>query len=161
MEGLPGWRISSIPGPPPRQHAHESWYTPFTHQFILIRRIWKHDYDGQMIFGELVGLKLPDICLTSEEKPRQNPHPGNLTRPWIEPGPAAWQARMLPPALQRWTILIIVMVIFQHGKFRCLFSCGIIKWLIICFPFLGVNENPCVRDSRGDTWSCGTNKISS
>ena len=27
------------------------------------------DYDGQMIFGELVGLKLPDICLTGEEKP--------------------------------------------------------------------------------------------
>ena len=27
------------------------------------------DYDGQMIFGDLVGLKLPDICLTGEEKP--------------------------------------------------------------------------------------------
>ena len=37
------------------------------------------DYDGQMIFGELVGLKLPDICLTSEEKP----HPGNLSRTGI------------------------------------------------------------------------------
>ena len=30
------------------------------------------DYDGQMIFGDLVGLKLPDICLTGEEKPRKN-----------------------------------------------------------------------------------------
>ena len=30
------------------------------------------DYDGQMIFGELVGLKLPDIRLTDEEKPRKN-----------------------------------------------------------------------------------------
>ena len=28
--------------------------------------------------------------------PRKNPHPGNLSRPGIEPGPAAWQARMLP-----------------------------------------------------------------
>ena len=28
--------------------------------------------DGQMIFGELRGLKLPDICLTGEEKPRKN-----------------------------------------------------------------------------------------
>ena len=28
------------------------------------------DYDGQMIFGDLVGLKLPDIRLTGEEKPR-------------------------------------------------------------------------------------------
>ena len=26
------------------------------------------DNDGQMIFGDLVGLKLPDICLTGEEK---------------------------------------------------------------------------------------------
>ena len=31
------------------------------------------DYDGQMIFGDLVGLKLPDIHLTGEEKPRKNP----------------------------------------------------------------------------------------
>ena len=30
------------------------------------------DNDGQMIFGDLAGLKLPDIHLTSEEKPRKN-----------------------------------------------------------------------------------------
>ena len=30
------------------------------------------DYDGQMIFGDLVGLKLPDIRLIGEEKPRKN-----------------------------------------------------------------------------------------
>ena len=30
------------------------------------------DFDGQMIFGDLVGLKLPDIRLTGEEKPRNN-----------------------------------------------------------------------------------------
>ena len=30
------------------------------------------DYDVQMIFGYLVGLKLPDIRLTGEEKPRKN-----------------------------------------------------------------------------------------
>ena len=29
------------------------------------------DTDGQMIFGNLGGLKLPDICLTGEEKPRK------------------------------------------------------------------------------------------
>ena len=26
----------------------------------------------KMIFGDLVSLKLPDICLTGEEKPRKN-----------------------------------------------------------------------------------------
>ena len=30
------------------------------------------DNDGQMIVGDLGGLKLPDICLTGEEKPRKN-----------------------------------------------------------------------------------------
>ena len=30
------------------------------------------DNHGQMIFGDLEGLKLPDICLTGEEKPRIN-----------------------------------------------------------------------------------------
>ena len=43
------------------------------------------DYDGQMIFGNLVAPKLPYIRPTGEEKP----HPGNLSRPGIEPGPAA------------------------------------------------------------------------
>ena len=30
------------------------------------------DNDGQMIFGDLRGLKLPDICLKGEEEPRKN-----------------------------------------------------------------------------------------
>ena len=29
------------------------------------------DNDGQMIFGDLGGLKLPNICLTGEEKPQK------------------------------------------------------------------------------------------
>ena len=47
-----------------------------------------NDYDGQIIFGDLVGLKLPDICLTGEDKPQKNltqetypdrgPNPGPL-----------------------------------------------------------------------------------
>ena len=46
------------------------------------------DYDGQMIFGDLVGLKLPDIRLKGEGN-TEKPHPGNLSQPGIEPGPAA------------------------------------------------------------------------
>ena len=30
------------------------------------------DNDGEVIFGDLGGLKLPNICLTGEEKPRKN-----------------------------------------------------------------------------------------
>ena len=47
------------------------------------------DNDSQMIFGDLVGLKLPDICLTCEENLRKILHPGKFYRPAIEPGPAA------------------------------------------------------------------------
>ena len=71
MESFPGWVISSMPGPPPRQHKHERRYTPGTHSVIPIRWIWNDDYGGQMVFGVLVSLKIPDICLTGEEKPRK------------------------------------------------------------------------------------------
>ena len=104
------WRASpnewsaQLRGPPPRQHKHERQYTHSTHSVIPTRRIWNDDDDGQMVFGKLGGLKFPDICLTGEEKPRNKPHPGDLSRPGIEPGPASWQARMLPLAPQRWTI---------------------------------------------------------
>ena len=37
MEGLPGWGINSMPGPPLRQHKHERRYTTFTHPFMLTR----------------------------------------------------------------------------------------------------------------------------
>ena len=105
MEGHSGWGINSMPRSRPTQHDRERRCTPSTHPFILTRRICKKDYDGQMIFAELVYLKLPGICLTDEEKHRKKSHPGNLSRPRIEPGPAAWQERMLPPAPQRWTII--------------------------------------------------------
>ena len=42
------------------------------------------------------------------EKTPKKPHPGNLAWPGIEPGPAAWQARRLPLAPQRWTVIVII-----------------------------------------------------
>ena len=72
MEGLPGWVIRPMPGPPPRQHKHERQYAPSTRPFIPTRRIWNVDYGDQMIFGDLVGLKFPDISFTGEEKHRKN-----------------------------------------------------------------------------------------
>ena len=40
------------------------------------------DNDGQIIFGDLGGLKLPDICLTGEENPEKTSprKPGDRTR---------------------------------------------------------------------------------
>ena len=45
------------------------------------------DNDGQMIFGDLVGLKLPDICLTGEEKPQKNLTQGICPDWGSNPGP--------------------------------------------------------------------------
>ena len=41
--------------------------------------------------------------LAGEEKLRKKLHSGNLSRPGIEPEPAAWQTHMLPPDPQRCT----------------------------------------------------------
>ena len=43
-----------------------------THSVIPTRRRWNDDDDGQMILGDLGGLKFPDICFIGEEKPRKN-----------------------------------------------------------------------------------------
>ena len=45
------------------------------------------DNDGQMIFGDLVGLKLPDIRLTGEEKPRKNLTQETCLDQGLNPGP--------------------------------------------------------------------------
>ena len=49
--------------------------------------------------GNHGGLKIADICLTGEEKTPNKPHPGNLSRPGIEPR-WAWYRLLL-----RWTLL--------------------------------------------------------
>ena len=99
MEGLPRCGISSMLGPPPRKHEHERQGTRIAHPFIPTRRIWKDDYDCQIIFGDLAGIKLPDIS------PKKIPQPGNLSRLGIEPRPTAWQECMLLPAPQWWTTI--------------------------------------------------------
>ena len=45
------------------------------------------DNDGQMIFGDLGGLKLPDICLTGEEKLRKNLTQETCSNQGSNPGP--------------------------------------------------------------------------
>ena len=47
------------------------------------------------ISGDGWSLSFPDMSY-SWGKPRKKPQPGKLTRPGIEPGPARWEATMLP-----------------------------------------------------------------
>ena len=75
------------------------------------------DYDGQLILG---GLTFPVICLTGAEKPRKKPYPGNVSRPGIEPGPAAWQACMLPLAPQRCTSSYSQLMFSNHPLYNLL-----------------------------------------
>ena len=92
-----------MPGPPPRQHKHERQYTPSTHSVIPTRRIWNDD-DGQMIFGDLVGLKLPDICLTGEEKPRKNLTQETCPDRGSNPGPLWWTQTINNHNLNKYTV---------------------------------------------------------
>ena len=73
----------------------------YSNKAVIIRIIMM----VKLYSGNHEDLNLLDICLTGEAKPRRKPHPGNLSRPGIEPGSAAWQARMLPPASQRSTFI--------------------------------------------------------
>ena len=57
-------------------------------------------------------------------KTPKKPHPGNLSQSGIEPGPAAWQARMLPLVPQRWTRVMVVMVMPSYGALLCLMKPG-------------------------------------
>ena len=130
-----------MPGPPPRQHEHERRYTAFTHTFILTRRIWEDDYYGQIIFGNLVGLKLPDICLRGEEnsqkKKKKNPSPrkpvptGDRTQVRCATGAHA------TAYAQRSTILIFKLILlykFQYFQIKSSFK----ETNIFCISFRNI-----------------------
>ena len=103
MEGLPGRVISPMPGPPPRQHKHErQLHTKHTlsHPNKANMEGWlRRPNDIRGPWGPKDSRHL-SYCWGKTPK---KPHPGNLSRPGIEPGPAAWQVCMLPLAPQRWT----------------------------------------------------------
>ena len=68
MEGLPDeWSAQCRA----TSETAQTGKTSSTHSVIPTRRIWNDDYDGQMIFGDLGGLKFPGICLIGEEKPKK------------------------------------------------------------------------------------------
>ena len=108
MEGLPGWVISPMPGPPPRQHKHErqcnTKHTLSHPNKVNIEWLLRRPNDIRRPRGPKVTWHLSYRWGKTPKKP----HPGNLSRPGIEPGPATWQARMLPLAPQWWTFWQII-----------------------------------------------------
>ena len=61
------------------------------------------DNDGQMIFGDLGGIKLPDICLIGEEKPRINLTQETCPDRGSNPGPPRDGRACYHLAYQGWT----------------------------------------------------------
>ena len=59
------------------------------------------DNDGQMIFGDLGGLKLPDICLTGEEKPRKT-----SPRKLVPTGDRTWARCMTGAHATTWSTVV-------------------------------------------------------
>ena len=115
MESLPGWVISPMPGPPPRQDKRERQYTPSTHSVIPN----KADMEWWLwLPNDIRGPWGPKVSRHSSYrwgKTPKKPHPGDLSRPGTEPGPAVWQARMLPPGPLRWTKPFNILVISRLG----------------------------------------------
>ena len=72
------WRVSPDEWPAKRwvhlrERTTRTWKMihTITHPFSLTRRIWKDDYDGQMIFGDLLGVRLPAFVLQVCENPEK------------------------------------------------------------------------------------------
>ena len=146
MEDLPGWVISPMPGPPPRQHKHERQYTPSRHSDIPTKRIWNDDYDGQMIFGDL---GRPKVSWNFSYRWGKTTNPGPLHDKY---------ACYLPPGPQRWMlnmdILLGRLILYQSCKFfsfkiyDCKFS--LINWLNNFMLYRNVRWNN-IKNSKGTT----------
>ena len=57
-----------------------------THEFLQ-GEYAKDDYGGKMIFEDRVGLKIPDVILTGEEKSRKNLTQETCPNMGLKPGP--------------------------------------------------------------------------
>ena len=72
-----------------------------------------------MISGDGLGLSVPDICLIVEEKPRNNPQPGKLTRPEIDSCPLGERQLCYPltTAVVFISIVVVVVVVGFYDTF--------------------------------------------
>ena len=87
--GPPRMRDQLNAGATPRQHKHERRYVPSTHPFMLTSRIWKDDYDSQII-GHIRGPygTKPSWHLSYRwGKTPKKPHPGTCPDWGSNPGP--------------------------------------------------------------------------
>ena len=109
-------RMSDQPNAGATSETAQTWKTIHTKHTLNhpskanMERWWRWPNDIRGPWGPKVSWHLSSRWGKTPKKP----HPGNLSRPGIEPGSAAWQARMLPLAPQRWTLLISLDIIRKH-----------------------------------------------
>ena len=70
-------RISDQPNAGATSEITHTWKARYTiHAPIHSNKArWKDDYDGQIMFGDIVGLKLTDICLKGDKNPQKKTSP--------------------------------------------------------------------------------------
>ena len=78
------------------------------------------DNDGQLIFRDLGSLKLPDICLTGEEKPRKNLTQETCPDRGSNPGPLRDRCAIIINIIIIIIINIIIIIIINE----CVFLLG-------------------------------------
>ena len=112
------WKFTTPPGIEPRTCWTRCMYISGFRACLHLRSLaplMNDDNDGQMIFGDLAGLKLSDICLTWEEKTPKNLTQETFPYRGSNPGPprdkracyhllhsAEPEADMLPSEPARW-----------------------------------------------------------
>ncbi|PSN29402.1 hypothetical protein C0J52_28015 [Blattella germanica] len=80
---------------------------------------WINDYDGQMMSGDRLGLKFPDICLMGEEKPQKNLTQETCPDRGSNPGPLR-ERRIHYPLLHNGGSDLIINVFIYSQVLQCL-----------------------------------------
>ena len=105
------------------------------------------DNDGQMIFGDLGGLKLPDVFLTGEEKPRKNLTQETCPDRGSNPGPLRDKRacyHLLHSGGQKVCVsgpMCVFLVLFLFWKKNIKWAAGVCLCVCVCVKFWSPPNN--------------------
>ncbi|PSN46713.1 hypothetical protein C0J52_14448 [Blattella germanica] len=73
------------------------------------------DYDGQMMSGDRLGLKFPDICLMGEDKPQKNLTQETCPDQESNPGPLLQDRDEWRKIRQMMMMMMMIMISTERG----------------------------------------------
>ena len=103
-----------MPGPPPRQRTYRQRHHSHPHSYQQ-GEYDEDDHDGQMMSGDRLGLKFPDICLMGEEKPQKNLTQETCPDRESNPGPLR-ERRIRYPLLHNGGLQLFILVNIQYWR---------------------------------------------